>query len=88
MIRPDRLLPCGAFSPGSAMTSEISPPPIDPARLGERKRQVARRMRIICPDIEDEELARIVDRIARIELRHESSQLGFPHADRDAEPSR
>ena len=45
-------------------------------------------MRIICPDIEDEELARIVDRIARIELRYESNQLGFPPADREAEPSR
>ena len=45
-------------------------------------------MRIICPDIEDEELARIVDRIARIELRYESGQLGIPHADRDAERSR
>jgi hypothetical protein len=44
--------------------------------LDERKRQVARRMRHICPDIQDEELELIVDRIARMELSHESGQLG------------
>jgi hypothetical protein len=76
------------FLSGPAMSSESSPPPIDPARFDERKRQVARRLRYICPDIQDEELALVVDRITLIELRHESGQLGFPHAYLDAELGR
>jgi hypothetical protein len=82
---PPALLPCGAHPGRVAMSSESSPRPIDPARFDERKRQVARRLRYICPDIQDEELARVVDRITLSELRHESGQLGFTHADLDAE---
>lgn len=53
--------------------------PMDLIRLEQRKRQVARRLRRICPGVRDDELAQIVDRVARIELEHDAVQLGFSY---------
>jgi hypothetical protein len=69
-------------------SQQSSPPPIEPTRFDERKRQVARRLRYICPDIQDEELAHVVERIAQIELRHELAQLGLTSDDLEARLAR
>jgi ribosome-binding protein aMBF1 (putative translation factor) len=67
------------------MPPQKSTPPLDAIRLEQRKRQVARRLRRICPGIRDEELAEIIDRVARIELEHDRAQLGYSYKDLAAE---
>jgi hypothetical protein len=71
--------------PTMSADEERSALPADSAHLAERKRQVARRLRCICPDIQDEELAHVVDRIARIELQHDLAQLGIRYGNLDAD---
>ena len=68
-----------------ASEKEKSSPSLESIRLERRKRQVARRLRRICPDIRDDEMATIVDRVARIELEHDLAQLGFRYEDLDTE---
>lgn len=64
---------------------EKSSPSLELIRLERRKRQVARRLRRICPGIRDDELATVVDRVARIELEHDLAQLGLSYEDFDTE---
>ena len=65
--------------------AEKPSPSLDSVRLEQRKRQVERRLSRICPGIRDEELAEIVDRVARMELQHELARLGFEYRDLDVE---